>query len=172
MITIKEIVISTQGGDYGRPRGQRVHNWKVMEVIKASPLDIAREKNHGEMCELLLERHAKTTNATLNYAVHNSNFGTPRIIEMIIKNGARVNATDSIGWTVLHYATQMGNLPAVKALIENGADPDATYFVRKGIGRKKMKAVDLARKKGHEDIVAFLAPRTGLRGNLRTWRRH
>lgn len=49
--------------------------------------------------------------------------------EMLVRNlilaGARVNDKDSTSKTALHIACERGNLPAVSALLQNGADYDA-----------------------------------------------
>lgn len=44
-------------------------------------------------------------------------------IETLLAHGADVNAKDDLGNTCLHNATAWGNLKAVRALIQAGADP-------------------------------------------------
>lgn len=46
----------------------------------------------------------------------------PEIIKLLIKHGAKVNATNPFGKTALFYAIQFGDYDCVKLLIENGAD--------------------------------------------------
>ncbi len=166
--TVKEIVITEQGGDYGRPQYQRVHSWKVTSEHKESPLDIALGSVDSTFCELFLTHGAKASDATLMRVVGSSSLRTPKVIELVIKNGASANATDSRGKSALHEAARWGDLPAVKVLITKGANANATYHMgRRGRRSKKMKAVDLAKKYNHDDVVAYLKPLTGLRGKLR-----
>ncbi|MBO7238069.1 MAG: ankyrin repeat domain-containing protein [Elusimicrobiaceae bacterium] len=53
-------------------------------------------------------------------------YGDPEIISILVERGANVNhASFAKGETPLHVAVMMGKVPAVKALLELGADPNA-----------------------------------------------
>lgn len=43
------------------------------------------------------------------------------IVELPIKNGVFVNATNSVGYTALMFTCTVGNFEIVKLLVENGA---------------------------------------------------
>ncbi|XP_028395353.1 serine/threonine-protein phosphatase 6 regulatory ankyrin repeat subunit C-like [Dendronephthya gigantea] len=45
-----------------------------------------------------------------------------KIVKYLVEHGADVNANDSLGWTVLHAAVDVGELDIVKYLVEQGAD--------------------------------------------------
>jgi ankyrin repeat protein len=50
------------------------------------------------------------------------------IVELLVKNGADVNARELKGWTPLHFAAQSYLPDTVKLLIEKGADINAVDF--------------------------------------------
>ena len=45
------------------------------------------------------------------------------VLLSITMGAISVNTQDEDGYTLLHYAAQLGSLPAVSALLERGADP-------------------------------------------------
>lgn len=47
-----------------------------------------------------------------------------RIVRMLAKHGADLNAKNSEGWQPLHYAATNGNVAVMEALLECGADVD------------------------------------------------
>lgn len=49
----------------------------------------------------------------------------PRLNEMIAKDKSCVHAKDSSDYTALHYAARAGFLDIMKALLDNGANPNA-----------------------------------------------
>jgi len=46
------------------------------------------------------------------------------IVDLVINNGAEVNAQNSKGWTALHYAAELSMKPVVKRLLDSGANID------------------------------------------------
>ncbi len=52
---------------------------------------------------------------------------TRRTIEYLISKGANVNKLDVKGYTPIYYAVKMGDVAAIKTLIENGAKRDILY---------------------------------------------
>ncbi len=58
----------------------------------------------------------------LHYAVHE---GHKEVVELLIANGAVVNAKDHEEWTPLHFAAIKGLEEIAELLIANGADVNA-----------------------------------------------
>ena len=50
------------------------------------------------------------------------------LIETLMRHGATVGQTDDDGYTSLHLAAREGQIPALRALLEAGADPDAVMW--------------------------------------------
>lgn len=46
------------------------------------------------------------------------------IVDLVINNGAEVNAQNSKGWTALNYAAELSMKPVVKRLLDSGANID------------------------------------------------
>jgi ankyrin repeat protein len=96
-----------------------------------TPLHAALFHRQDEMVKLLVERgadvNAQATNdrwgPPLSYAI-SSGAGTD-ILELLVRNGANVNAAGPGRITPLHKAAGGGYTAAVKLLLANGADPDA-----------------------------------------------
>ena len=56
--------------------------------------------------------------------------GSYRIVQLILKHGGKIDETDDLGWTPLHYAVSYGNIPCALVLLQAGADinaPTADY---------------------------------------------
>lgn len=71
------------------------------------------------------------------------------ILEMLLKNKARINSKDSLGQTALHCAAKHGHLPAVTMLVENGARIDCET-------KDEDTALDAAVERGHYETVHYL----------------
>ncbi|KAG2488331.1 hypothetical protein HYH03_013181, partial [Edaphochlamys debaryana] len=69
----------------------------------------------------------------------------------LLAAGASVEQADetSFGWTPLMAASWNGHLEAVTALLAAGANKDASY-------QKSLTALDLARSRGHSEVVELL----------------
>lgn len=52
-------------------------------------------------------------------------FGDTREVKLLLDWGVDVNATDSLGFTALHFATRYGHTDTVKLLLAIGADVNA-----------------------------------------------
>ena len=46
------------------------------------------------------------------------------LFKILLEHGADVKKKDMYGWSALHLAAEMGYIPVVTALLENGADPN------------------------------------------------
>lgn len=71
------------------------------------------------------------------------------IVQLVLERGA-VSTPDKEGVTPISIATTNGHLPIVQLLVEHGAD----YVTRDRNGKRLL---DLARQRGHEAIVIYLA---------------
>lgn len=75
------------------------------------------------------------------------------IFEALVAAGARLDLVDRAGWLPIKAATWCGNEPAVRRLLELGADPDADS----GDGRGS--SLSLAVFKGRPGVIQALLPR-------------
>lgn len=89
------------------------------------------------------DRHGKTG---LHIA---SSHGHYQMVEVLLGQGAEINATDKNGWTPLHYASKTGYLDCVKLLCESGASPKSeTNF--------NCSPIWFAASEGHNDVLEYL----------------
>lgn len=103
----------------------------MKSTLGISPLGYAARSNRPENARMLLEFGASVDIETqdrltpLHLAAIGNADGT---IPILIAHGAYVNCTDASGNTPLHFATHNGSgvhhNPAVKCLLECGADPE------------------------------------------------
>ena len=70
------------------------------------------------------------------------------VVEYLVDQGADVDAKNNGGYTALYRAARYGHLSVVRYLVEQGADVQATDRTR--------TARELAERKGHTDIAAYL----------------
>ncbi|NSM56492.1 ankyrin repeat domain-containing protein [Wolbachia endosymbiont of Atemnus politus] len=89
-------------------------------------------------------------------------------VQECLEKGADVNDTNNWGWTPLHWAASDGKLEIVKFLVSKGANIHAVKPVRNNnfflhsIGQVVHfmgygdTPLDVARKKGHKEIVIYL----------------
>jgi ankyrin repeat protein len=106
------------------------------DVIKAvnqlnksskSPLSIVASLGHPENVEQLLQLGANPNNCGIeeNPIINATIAKCFLSVQHLIKYGANVNATDSSGNSVLHYAVNSEKANIVKLLLEAGANPNA-----------------------------------------------
>jgi len=112
----------------------------------------------AKAARMLFERGAAVdvlaANATRVMPLHSA--ASARNLEatrLLLERGAPVNARQQGGWAPIHAAAQNGDRGMVELLLGHGADP----FLANDAGKT---AVDVAREKGHEEIVVLLEKRT------------
>lgn len=77
-----------------------------------------------------------------------------KVARLLLKNGAHVNARDTLECTPLHFAVAYGNTPIATLLIYREAD----IYARNKIipGYIERSAVDISRREGYSDIELIL----------------
>ncbi len=107
------------------------------------------------MIDLFLEKGASfesrdgTGKTVLNYAISKKYDNS--LIKHIIEKGANLNTADATRNTPLHYAVTTKNLAVVNMLVQAGADQTLT-------NQKGLTALEIAKLKNYDDIVAEFAP--------------
>ncbi|CAH0369602.1 unnamed protein product [Pelagomonas calceolata] len=119
-------------------------------------LYIAAERGHGEIVQLLLEdSEVNPFDATYNpggFTVLHiaAERGNVAVLEVVLEDGRLpMDGLDDAGRTPLHFAAQNGQLGAVVALVERGAD----VSIETTDGRDALYA---AAERNHSDIVRLL----------------
>ncbi|KAL0267531.1 UNVERIFIED_CONTAM: hypothetical protein PYX00_009777 [Menopon gallinae] len=78
-----------------------------------------------------------------------STHGHYQMVEVLLGQGAEINATDKNGWTSLHCAARAGYLSVVRLLVESGASPKAET-------NYGSPAIWFAASEGHNDVLYYL----------------
>lgn len=71
------------------------------------------------------------------------------MVEVLLGQGAEINATDKNGWTPLHCAARAGYLDVVKLLVESGASPKSETNLGSA-------PIWFAASEGHNDVLKYL----------------
>jgi uncharacterized protein len=74
--------------------------------------------------------------------------GDVRLIELLVRGGATIDARDALGNTPLVLGAMNGHLDVVRSLVSAGADPNSS-----GTG---YTALHMAANDGHQELVALL----------------
>jgi len=123
-----------------------------------TPLLLAAMKRRPDIAETLLDLGADVNIPNLDgtmpliAAAPDDDFPAPvgtKLLSLLIKRGANVNAADNSGWTALMGASLYGDLEAVKLLVHAGANVSAADVH----GRT---AISLALEANHPDVLSFL----------------
>ncbi|KAK2603897.1 hypothetical protein QQS21_003932 [Conoideocrella luteorostrata] len=75
--------------------------------------------------------------------------GNYTILQMLLRRGAKVNATDDTGRTALHYGVEMGHADVVRVLLEHKADAGI-------VDNQGLSAMHLAVVNNQETVVVLL----------------
>ena len=118
------------------------------------PLTLACYFGQGAIAEYLIK-----AGANVNLPAQNPTKVTPlhsaiarndlKVCQLLVENGADINAQQMQGVTALHSAAHRGNLALVQFLVENGANTNAKTTEGK-------TALDFATQDGHHKVATFL----------------
>lgn len=128
-----------------------------------TPLHIAAERRHLEVLRVLLARGAEVNalnqfaQTPLWQASWKPEHGDDAVARVLLAAGAATEVHDSVGATPLMRAARYRHRPFVQALLDAGANPNAT-------DDEGFTAMDWASAGGHGDVVAQLRARGGRRG--------
>lgn len=125
-------------------------NVEFRTVKDESPLMLASLRGQLDLARKLIERGADVNKpgwAPLHYAATN---GHLEIMDLLLENHAYIDAESPNGTTPLMMAALYGTTPAVKLLLDAGADPT----LRNQLG---MTAVDFATKASRRDAAEMIA---------------
>jgi len=53
-------------------------------------------------------------------------YGRKTVVKLLLKKGAKVTATDKVGWTPMHLAALSGYKTVAELLLKNSVDANAT----------------------------------------------
>lgn len=90
-----------------------------------------------------IDRHGKTG---LHIAAMHGHY---QMVEILLGQGAEINAADKNGWTPLHCAAKAGHLDVVKLLSESGASP-------KNETNYGCAPIWFAASEGHNNVLKYL----------------
>jgi uncharacterized protein len=147
---------------------------RVKELVEMNPklvteyandgftaLGLASYLGHKEIVEYLVQKGADVNSASKNsmkvMPLHSA-VATKKvdIAEVLLKNGAKVNAKQDSGWTPLHEAALHGHSDMIKLLLRFGADKT----IKKDDGDTPL---DVALHNKRENVADLLSPQ-GIKG--------
>lgn len=116
-----------------------------------TPLIIAGYRNQMEVVKFLIAGKADVNadspeGTALLAACYKGNL---TFAELLISNGAKINAVNLHGTTALMYAAMSGNAELVRLLLKQGAKKDSTE-------KSGKTAVDYAKANGSEEVIHLL----------------
>ncbi|XP_063795336.1 CARD- and ANK-domain containing inflammasome adapter protein-like [Pseudophryne corroboree] len=93
-----------------------------------SPIHLAARNNHQEIVKLFLQEEGKRYKNRSNFLHLAAAKDNSKLAQMLLRNGAAVDATDEKKRTALFHAVSGGHEATVKVLLEAGATIDSSIF--------------------------------------------
>ncbi|KAL3269656.1 hypothetical protein HHI36_008719 [Cryptolaemus montrouzieri] len=118
-----------------------------------NPMHLACYGGHVNVVGLLLSRQAELLQSIDKHGKTGLHIaatqGHYQMVEVLLGQGAEINAPDKNGWTPLHCASKAGCFEVVKLLTESGASPKS---------ETNLGAVPIwfAASEGHHDVLEYL----------------
>ncbi|KAI1694324.1 ankyrin repeats (many copies) domain-containing protein [Ditylenchus destructor] len=133
----------------------------VEELINAGVENKVNQRiksgDKGTKEELIKEEGAKWLNRKEDFPISDAVFrGDEDIFKILVKHGADVNAHNTHGQSALHKAAEKGNVVAVKALIDLGAEleeKDKDGFTPLELAENKIKAAEEPKKDPAKELA-------------------
>uniref|UniRef100_A0A672PCD0 Ankyrin-1-like n=1 Tax=Sinocyclocheilus grahami TaxID=75366 RepID=A0A672PCD0_SINGR len=119
-----------------------------------TPLHVAAHCGHHRMAKVLLDKGAKPNTRAL-VSTHlkdtcgSTNKNHMRVMDLLLKHSASLEAVTESGLTPLHVSSFMGHLNIVKILMQKGASPHASNV-------KVETPLHMASRAGHCEVAEFL----------------
>jgi hypothetical protein len=92
-------------------------NLDDVKLLVSNGAEVNRNRNRAGWTPLILATLSRHDDDLDGHGDH------LQVIEYLLSNEADADITDVSGYAALHYAALLGDLSAVKSLVENGADP-------------------------------------------------
>lgn len=117
--------------------------------LGTSPLHLAAQNNHPEVCDILLwagiskDARTKVDRTPLHMAAYE---GHLTIVESLIQHNADIECKDLLGMTPLHWAVQNGHKEVAEMLIKKGAKRDT-------LNKFGLSPADIAAQINRQDLI-------------------
>ena len=122
----------------------------VRECLRFLAVSEKQEKATAAGSGLQIWAHMRLAFAGGDTPLHSAaQWGYKEIVELLLSNGADVNASNKLGQTPLHYAVVFQHVDVVKALLGAGANPNTRML-------DGSTALDLALKVKNEELIGLL----------------
>ncbi len=131
------------------------------------PVEYKEKKRKMEILKYLIDKGAdiKESNDTGETLIHiAAKAENLDGIDYLLKKGLKIEERNYKEQTPLHYAAYWGKLNGVKHLVEKGADINAG-------DRLGNRALDIARKRKHSEVIGYLERLSGGKSNKRRTRK-
>ncbi|MEE6495014.1 hypothetical protein FKM82_001929 [Ascaphus truei] len=103
-------------------------NLYTLDNDSLTPLHLAAQNNHHNVLKVLLQEEQRSYKNRNNFLHMEAATDNSKLVQLLLQNGAPVDATDDKRQTPLFYAVSGGHEKTVKALLEGGASIDSSII--------------------------------------------